>query len=308
MWGWGSIQNKGRMVRNLSGFQNTLTGFSAGIFLNLFFHGHAPGKNSLTREQLRKAAAKPARRLDPFWDVKTNEVFLHPVALDILEVDDSVAVFVPQKIFDFSGAPIDLIDLQRVNRLQIDAAGAARLLKRHTDQLLDILEINNCVAVFVVLDGILIQSDLVDGLQVLGNRAVLRLVVGDDLLGSGGLVAQQSIGDQQLCLCGVDAQTICIGDVVVDTVACTGSTGSIELDAGHDAGDIAEVGGACAPLCIVECDAIGTNQIDAALLDQLHEGFVMELGCIAGTVAQLDACAHSRRWPGPRHSLPPRTA
>ena len=28
-------------------------------FINLFFHGHVPGKNAITREQLRKDAAKP---------------------------------------------------------------------------------------------------------------------------------------------------------------------------------------------------------------------------------------------------------
>ena len=32
------------------------------LLIHLFFHGHAPGKNTLSRVQLRKAAAKPARR------------------------------------------------------------------------------------------------------------------------------------------------------------------------------------------------------------------------------------------------------
>ncbi|MBR5284908.1 MAG: hypothetical protein IKU27_07670, partial [Clostridia bacterium] len=46
---------------------------------DLFFHGHAPGKNTVTREQPRKAAAKPHRSAELFWDAKTKEVFSHPV-------------------------------------------------------------------------------------------------------------------------------------------------------------------------------------------------------------------------------------
>ena len=43
-----------------------------------FFHGHAPGKNTLTREHRRNDAAKPARTPELNWDLKTNEVFSNP--------------------------------------------------------------------------------------------------------------------------------------------------------------------------------------------------------------------------------------
>ncbi|MBQ2651706.1 MAG: hypothetical protein IJF79_08745, partial [Clostridia bacterium] len=43
---------------------------------DLFLHGHVPGKNTITREQLHKAAAKPARRPEPFCPEKPSEAVL----------------------------------------------------------------------------------------------------------------------------------------------------------------------------------------------------------------------------------------
>ncbi|MBQ5760128.1 MAG: hypothetical protein IIV85_00045, partial [Clostridia bacterium] len=39
---------------------------------DLIFHGHVPGKITLTRKQLRKAAAKPARRPELFCPEKPS--------------------------------------------------------------------------------------------------------------------------------------------------------------------------------------------------------------------------------------------
>ena len=47
--------------------------------MDLFLHGHVPGKNTITRVHPRKDAAKPARRPEPVWDAETNAVFLRTV-------------------------------------------------------------------------------------------------------------------------------------------------------------------------------------------------------------------------------------
>ena len=66
--------------------------------------------------------------------------------------------------------------------------------------------------------------------------------------------------------------------VVVNAVTGTDGAGSKELYAGHNAGDITEVGGTGAPGVVVESNPVGAHEVAAALLNQLHEGRIMVLG------------------------------
>ena len=50
------------------------------LYSILFFHGHVPGKNTLIREQLRKAAAKPVRKPELFWPEKPTKCFEGQIA------------------------------------------------------------------------------------------------------------------------------------------------------------------------------------------------------------------------------------
>ena len=66
----------------------------------------------------------------------------------------------------------------------------------------------------------------------------------------------------------------------------------VDLHARHYAGDIAEIGGTGAPALIVELHTILAHEVAAAVLDQLHEGRIMVLGGVTGTVAELNTGAH----------------
>jgi len=81
-------------------------------FVDLFLHGHAPSKNSITREQLRKAVAKPSRRTELNWDAETEaKLFPQPDILVCDAKDDhllrrlAAAGAFPHKIFDFAWTP-----------------------------------------------------------------------------------------------------------------------------------------------------------------------------------------------------------
>ena len=53
-----------------------LSGLCASYFMNWFFHGHVPGKNTLTRRIFRRKPAKPRRSVEPNCRKEPSEAVL----------------------------------------------------------------------------------------------------------------------------------------------------------------------------------------------------------------------------------------
>ena len=72
-----------------------------------FLHGHAPGKNTPTREMRRSAAAKPGPQAGTFWPEKPAKRFEGQTALVLghfLRLIDA-GLHVPLKSLAFVGTP-----------------------------------------------------------------------------------------------------------------------------------------------------------------------------------------------------------
>jgi len=164
----------------------------------------------------------------------------------------------------------------------------------------DIHVIDGDLTVFAVDDSVFIEEEFIGKLEVLLDGSKLRLIVLNYALCFFRAVFKQCFSYKDLSLCGVHAQLVGVGDEIIDAVTGAGSAGCVELNAGHNAGEIAEIGGAGADALVIEPDLILAHKILTAGFDQLHEIGIVVFGRIAGAVVELNACAHCQGCAGER--------